>query len=861
MITIEPTRSHAVRALAMLALLATTATSTRASTSYQSVVLGDHPLAYYALNLATDTNQNNGGEYVATDLSGNGNNAAYVNIYPGYNNVTGPSAYITNGVSFDGSTTFVDLSNGTNTTILNFGGTITMEAWVQPASSTAGGYIIGEGYDASQNANENEMRLNNGDFHGGTYNGTAGDMGVTGGTETGNWTHLVVTYDGTNWNMYENGAFVTSSPDTVGAINFVDPWAIGDGTVSGNNRILQGNLSNVALYNHALTPAQVAAHYFAGMFGNTNPLPHINTQPVSVVSLPGGNVTFSLNVSSASAVTYLWEKNGISIDQTNATLTLTNVSPANTGNYTVLVSNLAGSTNSATATLSVGLFGYSPVTLTAGSYNEDMIVEKGALVAATTATMDGGTGNSGTAWFEQGYDGQSVGLPAAGSTFTSAAQSDHSYAMASNYATNDAVLIDSTVTHATLTLTTPSAFSSLSFLASAGNGTMTVGYTVHHANGTTETGSLSISDWFSGGTVALGVGGRLDAGSRSFENVSSLGNVPDIYSLDAALANTTSAVTSIDFSWSSGGGHACLFAVSGSTGSGFSPIAVTGYNEDMIVEAGAQVFTGGSYTTASVDNGLPNTGNSWYERGYSTTPWTAPGTGVPPAGSTFTNQSASSHVYTMAPSYTGVNDVAYVDATTTANIVPATPQSFYALSFLTGAGHGPITVNYVISHADSTTETGSFSAPDWFAGGSAAWVVNGRINVQNAGLQTFGSGNVIGLFAEDVSLADETSPVTGITLSTAGGGNAQVFAVSGISSIVTNLENSIAGVVKNPNGSLTLSATGLSGYNYLVQESTNLVAPVWLTISTNTASSNGTWQYTVSNTTNSATFYRTVLVP
>jgi hypothetical protein len=215
----------------------------------------------------------------------------------------------------------------------------------------------------------------------------------------------------------------------------------------------------------------------------------------------------------------------------------------------------------------------------------------------------------------------------------------------------------------------------------------------------------------------------------------------------------------------------------------------------------------------------------------------------------------------MAPSYTGVNDVAYVDATTTANIVPATPQSFYALSFLTGAGHGPITVNYVISHADSTTETGSFSAPDWFAGGSAAWVVNGRINVQNAGLQTFGSGNVIGLFAEDVSLADETSPVTGITLSTTGGGNAQVFAVSGISTIVTNLENSITGVVKNPNGSLTLSATGLSGYNYLVQESTNLVAPVWLTIGTNVAASNGTWQYTVSNTTNSATFYRTVLVP
>lgn len=854
MTTIASTRSHAIRALAMSALLAATATSARASTSYQSVVLGDHPLAYYALNLATDTNN------IAPDLSGNGNDAAYVNIYPGYNNVTGPSAYITNGVSFDGATTFVDLSTGTNTSILNFGGQITMEAWVQPVNSTAGGYIMGEGYDASQNANENEMRLNNGDFHGGTY-GPAGDKGVTGGTETGNWTHLVVTYDGTNWNMYENGAFVTSSPDTVGAIDFTDPWAIGDGTVSGNGRIMDGNLSNVALYNHALTPAQIAAHYFAGMFGNTNPLPHINTQPASAVSLPGGNVTFSVNVSSASTITYAWEKNGVPTGQTNATLTISNVSPSNAGNYTVLVTNLAGSTNSTIATLSVGLFGYSPVTLAASSYNEDMIVEKGALIAATTATLDAGSGNSGYVWFEQGYNGQSVGLPTVGSTFTSSAQSDHSFQMAPNFATNDAILIDSTVTHATWTLTSPSAFSSLSFLGSSGGGSMTVGYTVHHADNSTETGTLVIPDWFSGGTVAWGAGGRLDSGSRAFGNVSSLGSLPYVYSLDGTLTDTASAVTSIDFSWSAGTGHACLLAVSGSTGSGFSPITVTGYNEDMIVEAGAQVFTGGSYTTASVDNGTLNTGYCWYEQGYSTTPWTAPGSGVPPAGSTFTNQSASSHVFTMAPSYTTVNDVAYVDATTTANIVPATPQAFYALSFLTGAGHGPITVNYVITHADSTTETGSFSAPDWFAGGSQAWVANGRVDAQNAGLQTWGSGKVVGMYAEDVTLANETSPVTGITLSTSGGGNAQVFAVSGITSIVTNLENSITGVVRNSNGSLTLSGTGISGYNYLVQEATNLVPPVWLTVSTNTASSGGTWQYTVPHTTNSATFYRTVLVP
>lgn len=856
--TLKSTCRSVVQTVAFLGLLATAANS-RAGATYQSVVLGDHPLAYYPLNLATDTNQNSNSQYIATDLSGNGNNGAYVNIYPGYNNVTGPSAYITNGISFDGGSTYVDLSTGSNTALLNFGGQITMEAWVLPASATAGGYIMGEGYDGSQNADENEMRLNNGDFHAGTYNGTTGDRGVTGGTETANWTHLVSTFDGTNWNLYENGALVDSATDTVGAIDFTDPWAIGDGTVSGSTRILSGSLSQVALYNHALTPAQVAAHYFAGMFGNTNPLPNITAQPASAISFPGGTVTFSVSASSSSAITYLWKKNGVSLGQTNATLVLTNVLPANDGSYTVLVSNNAGSTNSAAAILQVGLYGYTPVTLAANSYNEDMIVEKGALIAASTATMDGGTNNNGTTWYETGYDGQPNGLPAAGSTFTSQAQSDHSYIMAPDNTTNDTILIDSSVTHGTFSVTTPAAFSSLSFLASSGNGGMTVAYTVHHANNTTDTGSLSIPDWFSGGTIAWGAGARLDSGSRGLENVGPSGGVPYVYSLDISLANTSSAVTSIDFNWSSGGGHACIFGVSGSTGSGFNPINVTGFNEDMIVAAGAQVFQSGGYTTASVDNGLQNTGFSWYEKGYSTTPWTAPGSGVPPAGSTITNISAASHVYTMAPSYTGVNDVAYVDSSTTANIVPATPQRFYSLSFLTGAGHGPINVSYTVSHTDGGTETGTISAPDWFAGGTQAYIVNGRVDVQSAGLQTWGSGNVVALYSEDVSLADSTA-VTNIALSTSGGGDAEVFAVSAISTIVTNLQSTISSVVKNANGSLTLNATGVSSYNYLLQSTTNLASPVWVTISTNAATS-GAVQFNLAKPAGTAGFYRTVLVP
>ena len=50
---------------------------------------------------------------------------------------------------------------------------------------------------------------------------------------------------------------------------------------------------------------------------------------------------------------------------------------------------------------------------------------------------------------------------------------------------------------ATFTLTTPAPYTTLSVLASSGNGPCTIQYTVHYANGTSESSSISITDWWS----------------------------------------------------------------------------------------------------------------------------------------------------------------------------------------------------------------------------------------------------------------------------------------------------------------------------------------------------------------------------
>jgi predicted alpha-1,6-mannanase (GH76 family) len=400
----------------------------------------------------------------------------------------------------------------------------------------------------------------------------------------------------------------------------------------------------------------------------------------------------------------------------------------------------------------------------------------------TTASMDSGTGNSATTWYELGYNtaNPTTGLPLAGSTFTHQNAPDHQYRMAPSYQTSNAVLLDSVVTSATLALVTPAIFTRLSFLESGGHNGVTFNYAVHHQNGTTESGSGSIPDWFNGTGQAWTANGRVDAGSFSFSNVG--GNNPRLYSLDIILSNVTSPVASIDFAYASGTGHGAIMAVSGSTGANFNPIAVTGYNQDIVVEATAGkpgTLTG--VTTATMDTATANTVNTWYEAGYVPSAST---TGMPAAGSTITNTSAPDHRYLLTPSYAVNNAVLLTSNAPSASLVPSAPAAYPGLSFLMAAGNGPVTVGYTVRHANGGSDSGSFIVPDWMTKSPIAFTANGRINVSTRTVNTL-NGNNPRLYGADITLGNVGSAVTNITLTWQSGGlsgNAVILAVSGGSS-------------------------------------------------------------------------------
>lgn len=86
--------------------------------------------------------------------------------------------------------------------------------------------------------------------------------------------------------------------------------------------------------------------------GSALVLPSITGQPIKQVAAPGDIVTFSVVVADARAVTFQWKFNGADIPgATGDSLLLTNVSAANEGQYSVLVTKSTGSVTSDPAAL------------------------------------------------------------------------------------------------------------------------------------------------------------------------------------------------------------------------------------------------------------------------------------------------------------------------------------------------------------------------------------------------------------------------------------------------------------------------------------------------------------------------------
>ncbi len=280
---------------------------------------------------------------------GNGNDIAGGNNGVAQGNVTFVAGKVGQAFNFDGNDgTAVVVGNPASLQLQNF----TIECWFRrtdtnrvsiPTTSGgffgygAGGYIIGL------------------DNAGTPFLSQYGFSNVQGGAPITdlNFHHLAVTKNGTTVVFFVDGVESAITNYSV-VFTFTTSASLG-GADSGLNHCFLGVVDEVSVYNRALGTGEVQAIFNAGSAGKCNEVtPTITTQPAGQTVPAGTNVIFSVTASGSAPLGYQWQLNNNNVPgATNATLTLTNVQPANAGNYLVIVSNAFGKATSSNAMLTV----------------------------------------------------------------------------------------------------------------------------------------------------------------------------------------------------------------------------------------------------------------------------------------------------------------------------------------------------------------------------------------------------------------------------------------------------------------------------------------------------------------------------
>lgn len=163
------------------------------------------------------------------------------------------------------------------------------------------------------------------------------------------WSHMVFVRSGNQTFIYLNGVHR-------GSMNAVVNLELQTISRSGVDK-LQAVLDEAVVYDRALTAAQIGAHF--ATTGITPPAvpPTIATQPQSqsvIIGTPDAAVTFSVVATGTLPLEFQWSRDGTPIEgATSEALTLTGVTSADVGTYSVVVSNSGGTETSVDALLEI----------------------------------------------------------------------------------------------------------------------------------------------------------------------------------------------------------------------------------------------------------------------------------------------------------------------------------------------------------------------------------------------------------------------------------------------------------------------------------------------------------------------------
>lgn len=343
------------------------------------------------------------GENNAVDNVG-GNNGTLIN---GASFTTGE---VGNAFEFDGNSFVLINPSAPGNLDIGEGSGLTIECWINPTtiSSTVGMLTTFENQlGAWDGYNAGVQIIVNGIPNHGPFPGCLGVnvVDTVGGSHTfgtapnvltaGVWQHVALTYDRTTGlgTFYTNG--VTAAQANLGVFtpqtsftNFLIGGHTTYASVANPADCFVGGIDELSLYSRALAPNEIAAIAAAGSAGKcyTPTPPTITAQPAGQSVAVGSTALLQVSVSGTSPLQFQWSCNGTNLaGATNALLALANVQPSQAGNYSVLVTNLYGSTNSAAAALTV--YGVAPFITAQPSDRAVYVGSSAAFAVAASGTL------------------------------------------------------------------------------------------------------------------------------------------------------------------------------------------------------------------------------------------------------------------------------------------------------------------------------------------------------------------------------------------------------------------------------------------------------------------------------------------
>ncbi len=623
-----------------------------------------------------------------------------------------------------------------------------------------------------------------------------------------------VTYSG-NWSLGANPlTFLTGN--TAGNIDIIS------GIISGSAGLTVSDLGTLVLSG--------ANSYTGGttissgiLSANTIADANCSIGPSGALTFAGG--TLSYTGAGAAATTRTFQANSgvtATIDLPAGNLSLSRLTATVSGNFTI--NKTSGGTLNLGGTLDNS---YTGVNVKAGTVilNKASSSSVHALGSASTVSSGGTLQLSGTGG-QQIYTGASLTVISGGvfdlNGITETTMSTLSLSGAGF--SGGGALINSSSSAATLTpggitlaanssiggsgnITLPSVISGSSMgLTKVGAGTLTLsGASTYSGNTTISAGTLALSGQGSINstpTISIAAGATLDVSAIASYTLSS--------STTLSASGTSTAATLKGGATVSLGSQPVILACDGSHPALTISQGALSLNGNAFTVNGS-VLAGGAYTIIQAASGNTTSSGSY----------SVSGTAVPSTGAT------------AAISVSGGNVILTITDSTTTALNSLTPTT-YGQSVTFTATVSPAPSGGTVQFYDNGVALGG---PVTVSGGTASYATN-TLSVGNHPITASYSG-VTGFAASSTA----SSPTQQVTLPP------------------NSIPVTINGATILGNGSLQLNFTGVPGYTYWIQATTNLNPPIaWTTLSTNTADINGLFNFIDLGATNyNGRYYQTAL--